>query len=106
VRWSDADDKRVSPSLRQAVVLVCGLALGFSVLLVSGLLKADDLLVRGELGPSESLIAKDFGASDNPGMTGFDVARHLSACPRCHLPLLHVQKTFGCASTGLRSLPD
>jgi hypothetical protein len=62
----------MGPSLRQAVVLTCGLALGFAVLLVSGLLNADDLLVRGELGPSDALIAKDFGPSDNPGMTGFD----------------------------------
>lgn len=63
---------RQSVGVRQAVLVVCGLALGFGVLLGSGLLSPDDLLVRGEIGPSESLIAKDFGPGDNPGMTGFD----------------------------------
>jgi hypothetical protein len=63
---------RQSGAARHAVVLMCGLALGFAVLLGSGLLSADDLLVRGELGPSEALIAKDFGPGGNPGMTGFD----------------------------------
>jgi hypothetical protein len=56
----------------QAAILAAGLAIGFAVLLGFGLLQPDDLLVRGELGPSESLIAQDFGPGDNPGMTGFD----------------------------------
>ena len=68
----DSTRLRLSPALKQAVVLVLGLAFGFGVLLGTGLLEPEDLLVRGELGPSESLIAKDFGPGHNPGMTGFD----------------------------------
>jgi hypothetical protein len=61
-----------SRSLRQAVGVVVGLTAGFAVLLLGQFISPDDLLVRGELGPSEAVLVHDFGPSDNPGMTGFD----------------------------------